>query len=137
MRAQTSPLERAGTAGWRLFEGLRDDVAKGLQGTSDRLQVHVMRGWISFKSENLKRVFAEVRPHRRDVEVFILPPPEFLERTNGLARSSPPTQGWGWFRSKFRLVRLEDVKSAKDLLMQSYQYRKEMSRRKRRGNRKD
>ncbi len=112
--------------GMRLLESLRRQVAFQLEGINDELQVKVMRHWISFRSQRVQRVFAELRPHRRDLEAFILPPVEALEGENGLAESSPPTQGWGWFQSRFRLVREEDVKAATDLVLQSYVFRARM-----------
>ncbi len=115
-----------GTLGAELFTGVRDRVAEELLLSGDYLEVRRMQDWISFRSASVKRVFAELRPHRRSLEVFILPPPERV-RLNGLARAAPPTQGWGWFQSKFRVVRAEDIGDAVELLMQSHSYRKEMS----------
>ncbi len=113
--------------GMRLFEGLRRQVALRLEGIEDELRVKVMRHWISFRSRRVQRVFAELRPHRKDLEAFILPPVQALSGENGLAESSPPTQGWGWFQSRFRLVRAEDVEVATDLVLQSYAFRARMN----------
>jgi hypothetical protein len=124
-----SPSPGKEIQGWRVMRALTEEVEKLLRGAGDQLLASPKTGWVSFKSAALRRVFAEIRPHRRDVEVFILPPVEDLRRPNGLASPSPPSQGWGWFRSKFRVRRVEEVVAAADLLFQSYLHRKEMSRR--------
>ncbi len=124
--SRRSPLGHGPGMGRELLQGLQAEVARRLARFGDELQVRVMRGWISFRSQHLQRVFAELRPHRRDVEAFILPPTEALDGSSSLASSSPPTQGWGWFRSKFRLSRWEDVEAASDLVFQSYLFRKQM-----------
>src|SRR3990170_357177 len=60
------------------------------------------------------------RPHRKRVEVFILPRPDELSDPRRLAHRAPSTQGWGWFNSHFDLVALADVEGGARLLRQSY-----------------
>jgi hypothetical protein len=115
------------------MKALEEEVQELLRGSGDELLADPKTGWVSFNSVRLRRVFAEIRPHRQDVEVFILPPVEALRRPNGLAIPSPPSQGWGWFQSKFRVRGVEEVRAAADLVFQSYQRRVEMSRRQGRG----
>src|SRR6266540_2095057 len=66
------------------------------------------------------RVFAEIRPLRKRVEVFILPGPRQLRGGAGLARRAPRTQGWGWFRTRFDVRSMGEVESAARLILQSY-----------------
>lgn len=76
--------------------------------------------WIAVRSRRANRVFAEVRPHRHKIEVFILPRTKDLRDPRGLARRAPPTQGWGWFRSRFDIVGRRDLSPAARLIRQSY-----------------
>ena len=76
--------------------------------------------WIAVRSRRAGRVFAEVRPHRHRIEVFILPRAKDLRDPRGLARKAPPTQGWGWFRSRFDILGERDLGPAVRLIRQSY-----------------
>lgn len=116
------------SVGQRLLSGLQDRVRKRLRSMGDVLETKVTPSWVSFRSRNLRRVFAEVRAHCHDIEAFILPPVGSLAGADGIAFPSPPTQGWGWFQSKFRVTRTEELAVAADLLLQSYTLRREMSR---------
>lgn len=127
----TVDARRSGGSG--LLEALGDELSKRLRARGDSLEVRQHQKWVAFSSVELRRVFAEVRSHRRDLEAFILPPSEELRNMNGLARSAPPTQGWGWFQSKFRLGDSEDLPAAVDLLLLSYEYRRRMGRGRMRG----
>ncbi len=124
------PRQKAGpkAGGKTLLRALKARVGARLTEAGDRLETKAMTGWVSFKSRDLRRVFAEVRPHRHNVEAFILPPVASLTGADGVALPSPPTQGWGWFQSKFHITRTEDVGVAVDLLIQSYVLRREMTR---------
>src|SRR5439155_532477 len=75
----------------------------------DRVEEHVGRYWISWRSRNRNRVFAEIRALQGRVQVFILPGPRDLRDSAGLARRAPRTQGWGWFRSRIEVSSLEGL----------------------------
>lgn len=111
-----------------LLEALEQSVAEALRRRGDVLEARQRTGWVAFRSRQLQRVFAEVRAHRGDVEAFILPAPHELPRANGLARAAPPTQGWGWFQSKFRVREATALDDATELLLASYRRRWEMGR---------
>jgi len=70
----------------------------------------------------MDRVFAELRPLRGRVQVFILPRPRDLADSAGLARRAPRTQGWGWFRSRFEISSMAQIESAARLIVQSYEH---------------
>lgn len=89
--------------------------------------------WLSLRSKRAGVVFAEIRAHLKSVEIFLLPSPRNLRDFSGLARAAPPTQGWGWFRSKIVLRDMNHSKIALGLLTQSYLFcRRRMSLRGRR-----
>jgi len=87
----------------------------------DRVVMRVNRNWIAFRSENQRRAFAEIRPTRHRVEVFILPERRSLSDPAGIARPAPRTQGWNWFRTKFHVVGNGHGKAALSLIRQSYE----------------
>jgi predicted transport protein len=87
----------------------------------DHVVMRVNRNWIAFRSENQRRAFAEIRPTRHRVEVFILPERRSLSDPAGIARPSPRTQGWNWFRTKFHVVGNGHGKAALSLIRQSYE----------------
>lgn len=78
--------------------------------------------WIGWRSQRNGRVFAEVRPLQKRVQVFILPHRRQLRDPKGLAHAAPPTQGWGWFRSRFDVTSMAEVGPAFELLRQSYEW---------------
>ncbi len=88
----------------------------------DRVEMRTNRYWIAFRSEKQRRTFAEIRPSRRRIEVFILPEKRALVDPSGIARSAPRTQGWNWFRTKFYVVGNGKAKGALSLLRQSYRH---------------
>jgi len=88
---------------------------------SDRVEMRMNRYWIAFRSEKQRRAFAEIRPSRRRVEVFILPERRDLSDPAGIARPAPRTQGWNWFRTKFHVVGNGHAKAALSLIRQSYE----------------
>lgn len=88
----------------------------------DRIELRVNRYWIAFRSEAQQRVFAEIRPSRRRVEVFILPEHRGLSDPAGIARRAPHTQGWNWFRTKFSIVGNGHARDALQLIRQSYEF---------------
>ena len=101
----------------------------------DRIEERRGRHWIGWRSARRDRVFAEVRPHRKRVEVFIRPPLRSLRNPGGLARAAPPTQGWGWFMSRFSVSHPRQVGPAFRLLKQSYDWTWRVPNRGRRGQR--
>lgn len=91
---------------------------------ADTIRAEVGPVWIALRSTKRDRVFAEIRPHRSRVEVFILPRPQDLTDPAGLARRAPPTQGWGWFRTRFHVSSPSEVAFAFRLIRQSYEYQR-------------
>src|SRR3989440_12639969 len=83
-----------------IMAGLRERVRPVAIRRRDRIEEHVGRYWISWRSRNRNRVFAEIRALRGRVQVFILPGPRDLRDSAGLARRAPRTHGWGWVRSR-------------------------------------
>lgn len=124
MGALRTPPPGVERRGYELLEALEERTAKRLRRAGDELQVKPGRHWVAFRSEGLQRAFAELRPHRKDLEGFVLPPPDAADAPDGLAVAAPPTQGWGWFRSKFRIARWEELEAALELLMRSYEFRR-------------
>lgn len=116
-----------------LLRALERAIAGALRVRGDRLLSKDTGHWVSFRSRSVNRVFAELRSHTADVEIFLLPPPEALD-TNDIATAAPPTQGWGWFRSKFRVKSGAELRAAQVLLLRSYEARRQMSRRPRRSS---
>lgn len=134
-RSNSGPEVGPDTAsqGQKLLSGLQERVRKRLLRMGDELETKAMISWVSFKSRDVRRVFAEVRAHRKDIEAFILPLVESPGEADGVALPAPPTQGWGWFRSKLRITREEELAVATDLLLLSYTVRREMNRKGSRG----
>src|SRR6266566_1607912 len=89
-------IDRTSDASREIVEALRQRLRVAAARHEDRVDEHVSRYWIAWRSRNRDRVFAEIRPLRKRVEVFILPGPRELRGGAGLARSAPRTQGWGW-----------------------------------------
>ena len=104
-----------------IMAGLRERVRPVVIRRRDRVEEHVGRYWISWRSRNRNRVFAEIRALQGRVQVFILPGPRDLRDSAGLARRAPPTQGWGWFRSRIEVSSLDVVEPAAKLIVQSYE----------------
>jgi len=104
-----------------IMAGLRERVRPVAIRRRDRVEEHVGRYWISWRSRNRNRVFAEIRALQGRVQVFILPGPRDLRDSAGLARRAPRTQGWGWFRSRIEVFSLDGVEPAAKLIVQSYE----------------
>lgn len=113
---------RAGREPRELIEMWHRDLGRIARLTGDRIEMRVNRHWIAFRSNRQRRAFAEVRPSRFRVEVFILPERRNLSDPAGIARSAPRTQGWNWFRTKFRVIGNGHAKAALSLLRQSYEW---------------
>lgn len=94
-----------------------DSLAGYARDHGDDIVVRVRSRWISVSSKKAEKIFAELRPSKERIEIFLLPPPK--ELGNGaLVSRPPPSQGWGWFRSKLYIK--GDMKSALRLLRISY-----------------
>jgi len=128
-----SVMRRASPETMRLLKAMRSELAVHAGRRGDRLEVKYLSGWVAFRSAAANRAFAEVRPGKRGIEMFLLPPRAELRDSHGIATPVPPSRGWGWFRTR---VKIEDGLSpavAVDLLRQSYEYAKRMPRRRRPG----
>ncbi|MFQ5552134.1 MAG: hypothetical protein ACE5EW_00170 [Thermoplasmata archaeon] len=121
------PAKSRGADGEALLRNLERKVSRSLEGRGDVLQARHTGHWVSFRSRNLRRVFAELRAHERDVEIFLLPSPQELG-SDGRVAAAPKTQGWGWFRSRLRLTKVTDLAQTQSLLLRSYEFRARMSR---------
>jgi predicted transport protein len=119
-------LERTSEGSKAIVEGLEGRL-RGLGARrGDRITVRVGSHWVAWRSERSGRVFAELRPLRERVEVFILPRPRDLRDPRGLARGAPRTQGWGWFRTRFEIRSRDSLEGAYRLIRQSYEYGRKM-----------
>lgn len=105
-----------------IVAALRERVRRVAVRQGDRIVEHVGENWISWRSRKRNRVFAEIRPLRGRVQVFILPDPRELRDGGGLALRAPRTQGWGWFRSRLEVSSMARVEPAARLIVQSYEH---------------
>ncbi len=87
----------------------------------DKIREKVSESWIGWRSTRHGRTFAEMRPLQERVQVFILPPKRGLKDPRNLAKANPPSQGWGYFRSRFDVRSVREVESAFPLVRQSYE----------------
>jgi len=115
-------LERTSETSRMIVSMLQQRMSAVAERQQDRLEVKESEHWIGWRSARRDRVFAEMRPSRRKVEVFILPSRRQLEDPRRLARNAPLTQGWGWFRTRFEIVSLAQVGPAFHLIRQSYEH---------------
>ena len=113
--------KRAGRDPRQLIHEWLASLQRVAAGRGDQVVMRVNRNWIAFRSENQRRAFAEIRPTRHRVEVFILPERRILSDPAGIARPSPRTQGWNWFRTKFHVVGNGHGMAALSLIRQSYE----------------
>jgi hypothetical protein len=113
--------EWTGRTSEAIVDALRRRVATAARRRHDRLNERASHHWISWRSRNADRVFAEIRPLRGRIQVFILPAPRQLSDASGLARPAPSSQGWGWFRSRFEVSSMAQVVPAARLIVQSYE----------------
>lgn len=105
-----------------ILAALRERVGAAARRRQDRILERAGQHWIAWRSRRADRVFAEIRPLRGRVQVFILPRPRELTDGSGLARRAPRSQGWGWFRSRFEVTSMEQIESAARLIIQSYEH---------------
>ena len=87
----------------------------------DKIREKVSENWIGWRSLRHGRTFAEMRPLQERVQVFILPPKRGLRDPTRLAKPNPPSQGWGYFLSRFDIESLADIEPAFQLVRQSYE----------------
>src|SRR3989442_14477419 len=116
-------IDRTSDASREIVEALRQRLRLAAARREDRLDEHVSRYWIAWRSRNRDRVFAEIRPLRKRVEVFILPGPLELRGGAGLARRGPGTHGWGLFRTRFDGLSKGQGGAGALLILQSYLHR--------------
>ncbi len=114
-------LERTSDTSRMIVSMLQQRMNAVAERHQDRLEVNESENWIGWRSARRDRVFVEMRPRRKKVEVFILPSRRQLEDPRRLARNAPETQGWGWFRTRFEIVSLDQVGPAFHLIRQSYE----------------
>ncbi len=114
---EPNAVKRGGWPARRLYYALRRAL---LEGNGGDVRVKVMKHWVAFRSVKKAKAFAEVRLGKRHLEVYILPETSELSDPAGLATDVPPSRGWGWFRSRFRLARADALEPAVALLLQSY-----------------
>ena len=115
-------IERTSEESRAIVLALRVRLQAAAARRDDRINEHVSQHWISWRSRKGNRIFAEVRPLRERVQVFLLPSPRDLRDGSGLAKRAPPTQGWGWFRTRIELRSLRQVASAAALVCLSYEH---------------
>lgn len=126
-----SVMRRASRETMGTLRGMRHELEVHARRRGDRLEVKYLSGWVAFRSAAVRRAFAEVRPGKSGIEMFLLPPKAALNDPKGLATPVPPSRGWGWFRTR---VKIEDGLSpavAVSLLRQSYEYARRMPGRRR------
>jgi hypothetical protein len=112
-------MRRAGLETRASLRRMLDELREYASSREDDVIVRVMSRWISIRSRRGGRVFAELRPSKGRIEVFVLPPPRELG-FGPLATRAPSSQGWGWFKSKFVVDGNGSVTSALRLLRISY-----------------
>ncbi len=115
--------KRAGREPRELITEWHAELQRTARLRGDRVEMRVNRFWIAFRSDRQRRAFAEIRPSRHRVEVFILPERRYLADPAGIARPAPRSQGWNWFRTKFYVVGNGHGRAALSLIRQSYESR--------------
>src|SRR5437899_846038 len=113
-------LERTSDSSREIVRGLRNRLQLAAGRRDDRIKEHVSEHWISWRSRKGSRIFAEIRPLGGRVQIFLLPSPRELQDDSGLAKRAPPTQGWGWFRTRVEVRSIRQVAAAAALIHQSY-----------------
>ena len=119
-------LERASSETLRALRSIRASLSAHVGRRGDRLEVRYHKGWVAFRSHVAGRAFAEVRPGKRGIEAFLLPPKASLRDSGSLVSSVPPSRGWGWFRSRLKVENGDSTDVAADLFRQSYEYARKM-----------
>lgn len=124
-----SVMRRASPGTMRALRTVREALSRHAERRGDRLEVRYLTGWIAFRSVAANRAFAEVRPGKRGIEAFLLPPRAALRDPHGLASPVPASRGWGWFRTRVKVEDGASPDAVADLLRQSYEYARRMPRR--------
>lgn len=124
-----SVMRRASPETMRAVRVMRHELAAHAGRRGDRLEVRYLSGWVAFRSSAANRAFAEIRPGKKGVEIFLLVPRAELRDAHGIAAPVPPSRGWGWFRTRAKIENGLSPAVAVDLLRQSYEYAKRMPRR--------
>ena len=125
-------FQRASPETLRELRAFRTALSAHAGRRGDRIEVRYKVGWVSFRSLAANRSFAEVRPGKRGIEMFLLPPRTALRDTQGLATPVPPSRGWGWFRTRVKVENGFTPSAATDLLRQSYEFARRMPSKRRR-----
>ncbi|HKZ64412.1 MAG TPA: hypothetical protein VJ400_08215 [Thermoplasmata archaeon] len=128
-----SVMRRASAETMRTLRAMRVALTAHAERRGDRLEVRYLSGWIAMRSTVAGRAFAEVRPSRKAIELFLLPPRGALRDPRGLAAAVPPSRGWGWFRTRVKVENGTGPSYGADLLRQSYEYARGMPGRRARG----
>jgi len=123
-----SVMRRASVETMQTMRALRVALAAHAGRRGDRFEVRYHVGWVAFRSAAAARAFAELRPGKRGIEMFLLPPRAALRDPRGLAGAVPPSRGWGWFRSRVKVENGHATEVAADLLRQSYEYARRLPR---------
>jgi predicted transport protein len=119
-------MRRASTETMRALKAMRSELAAHADRRGDRLEVRYLSGWVAFRSTAANRAFAEVRPGKKGIELFLLPPRAELRDSHGVATAVPPSRGWGWFRTRVKIENGLSSTVAVSLLRQSYDYARRM-----------
>ncbi len=102
-----------------------DAFRKRIQGLAhahgDKVREKVGGTWIGWRSTKHGKTFAEMRPLKERVQVFILPSKRALKDPSRIAKPNPPSQGWGYFLSRFDVRDVHEVEAAFQLVRQSYE----------------
>ncbi|MFQ6107717.1 MAG: hypothetical protein ACE5QF_09090 [Thermoplasmata archaeon] len=114
-------LSRGGARARELYLLLRERIEALEKSNGDSFEERVMKYWVSVRSQRKGKVFAEMRLHKEEIDIFILPSFEQLKDPDGLAQPVPLNQGWGWFRSRFWLREKAHLDTAWRLIQQSYE----------------
>jgi len=128
-----SVMRRASAETMRTLQDVRQALAAHTERRGDRLEVRYLSGWIALRSTVAGRAFAEVRPSRKGMELFLLPPRAVLRDPRGLATAVLPSRGWGWFRTRVKVENGVSSNYAADLLRQSYEFARRMPGRRAKG----
>ncbi len=99
---------------------LREKIETFERTNGDSFQEKIMKYWISLRSSRKGKVFAEIRLHKEDIDIFILPELQTLADPDRLAHPVPLNQGWGWFRTRFWLRERTQLDPVMKLIQQSY-----------------
>lgn len=115
-------VDRAGPVILTFLNRLEAALDLRLLKRADRLERVVMQDWIAYRSAATGLAFAELRPRRHHIEVFILPAPSDLGFLGREISPVPKTRGWGWFRGRFILGAESNLETPLRLMDASYDY---------------